>query len=75
MRDSTDFSPLQKCLDKDPAKRWSCDRLLTHSYFEDYAKRHKELEASLSATQGSSAGDLKMLNREKTKVSEFCSIL
>jgi cyclin-dependent kinase-like len=26
----------QKCLDKDPLKRWTCDMLLTHDYFENF---------------------------------------
>lgn len=35
---------LKKCLDKDPAKRWSCDRLSVHPYFDDYKLKCKELE-------------------------------
>ncbi|KAK4884487.1 hypothetical protein RN001_000758 [Aquatica leii] len=27
---------LKKCLDRDPAKRWTCEQLLTHSYFENF---------------------------------------
>lgn len=27
---------LKKCLDKDPGKRWTCDQLLTHEYFENF---------------------------------------
>ncbi|KAG5899144.1 hypothetical protein JTB14_027337 [Gonioctena quinquepunctata] len=27
---------LKKCLDKDPGKRWSCEKLLTHDYFENF---------------------------------------
>lgn len=67
----------QKCLDKDPGKRWSCDRLLTHAYFEDYVKRQREIEAALAAKESTSNGDQERhkLTREKTKVSEFCSIL
>lgn len=72
--------PFQKCLDKDPSRRWSCDRLLTHSYFEDYVKRQKEFEASLAAAAAataaaSSSTDPHQLHREKTKVSEICTIL
>lgn len=36
------FFPFQKCLDKDPAKRWSCERLLGHPLFEDYLAKHKD---------------------------------
>ena len=27
----------QKCLDKDPAKRWSCEQLLQHPFFERHS--------------------------------------
>lgn len=37
---------MQKCLDKDPQKRWSCERLVTHAYFEDYVIMEKEMEAA-----------------------------
>lgn len=26
----------QKCVDKDPAKRWTCQQLLNHPYFDSY---------------------------------------
>lgn len=32
----------QKCLDKDPAKRWSCERLLHHPVFDDYLAMRAE---------------------------------
>ncbi|XP_044315833.1 cyclin-dependent kinase-like 1 isoform X3 [Drosophila rhopaloa] len=35
---------LKKCLDKDPAKRWSCEKLIKHSYFDDYIAKQRELE-------------------------------
>ena len=35
----------QKCLDKDPAKRWSCEKLIKHSYFDDYIAKQRELES------------------------------
>ncbi|XP_018794397.1 PREDICTED: cyclin-dependent kinase-like 1 isoform X2 [Bactrocera latifrons] len=35
---------LKKCLDKDPAKRWSCEKLIKHSYFDDYVAKQRELE-------------------------------
>jgi len=35
---------LKKCLDKDPAKRWSCEKLTKHSYFDDYIAKQREQE-------------------------------
>ncbi|XP_055306048.1 cyclin-dependent kinase-like 1 isoform X2 [Sitodiplosis mosellana] len=32
----------RKCLDKDPAKRWSCERLMNHPLFEDYLAKHRD---------------------------------
>uniref|UniRef100_A0A182M7R0 Cyclin-dependent kinase-like 2 n=1 Tax=Anopheles culicifacies TaxID=139723 RepID=A0A182M7R0_9DIPT len=42
---------LKKCLDKDPAKRWSCERLATHQYFEDYITKQKEIEQTITLEQ------------------------
>lgn len=28
---------LEKCLDKDPGKRWTCEQLLRHAYFENFS--------------------------------------
>ncbi len=28
---------IQKCLDKDPAKRWSCEQLLQHPFFDRHS--------------------------------------
>ena len=28
--------PFQKCVDKEPARRWSCEQLLRHPYFEHF---------------------------------------
>ncbi|XP_037881959.1 cyclin-dependent kinase-like 1 [Glossina fuscipes] len=39
---TTDF--LKKCLDKDPIKRWPCDKLIKHSYFDDYIAKQRELD-------------------------------
>lgn len=50
----------QKCLDKDPAKRWTCERLMHHSLFEDYIARRKDASAD-------QADDPNRL-REKSKV-------
>ncbi|XP_034668772.1 cyclin-dependent kinase-like 1 isoform X2 [Drosophila subobscura] len=35
---------LKKCLDKDPVKRWSCEKLIKHSYFDDYIAKQREQE-------------------------------
>ncbi|KAJ6638869.1 Cyclin-dependent kinase-like 1 [Pseudolycoriella hygida] len=39
---TTDF--LKKCLDKDPMRRWSCERLICHPYFEDYIQSHNKTD-------------------------------
>jgi cyclin-dependent kinase-like len=36
MCNQTTIDFLKKCLDKDPLKRWTCDMLLTHDYFENF---------------------------------------
>ncbi|KAF4527212.1 hypothetical protein B566_EDAN006138 [Ephemera danica] len=41
----------QKCLDKDPAKRWTCEQLLRHSYFEDFAFKSPEGVENEESTQ------------------------
>uniref|UniRef100_T1GBQ5 Protein kinase domain-containing protein n=1 Tax=Megaselia scalaris TaxID=36166 RepID=T1GBQ5_MEGSC len=41
---------LKKCLDKDPMKRWSCDKLIRHSYFDDYIAKQKENNDNVSNT-------------------------
>ncbi|XP_057660254.1 cyclin-dependent kinase-like 1 isoform X2 [Diorhabda carinulata] len=35
MVDATTLDFLQKCLDKDPMKRWTCEKLLAHEYFDN----------------------------------------
>jgi serine/threonine protein kinase len=35
---------LQKCVDKDPARRWSCEQLLRHSYFDNFHFKIPESE-------------------------------
>ncbi|XP_062539033.1 cyclin-dependent kinase-like 1 isoform X1 [Armigeres subalbatus] len=51
---------LKKCLDKDPAKRWSCERLVTHPYFEDYVSKQKEIEQTITLeNQKQNSRDLK----------------
>jgi cyclin-dependent kinase-like len=55
----------KKCLDKDPNKRWSCDRLVMHPYFEDYiVKTNKEPEVTQTLPDSSSR------QREKSKLSQ-----
>ncbi|CAG7829698.1 unnamed protein product [Allacma fusca] len=36
-REAMDF--LYKCLDRDPLKRWTCDQLMRHSYFNGFSFR------------------------------------
>lgn len=36
-REVLDF--LYKCLDRDPSKRWSCDQLIKHQYFNGFSFR------------------------------------
>ena len=36
-REVLDF--LYKCLDRDPAKRWTCDQLMKHQYFNGFSFR------------------------------------
>lgn len=33
---------LQRCLDKDPEKRWTCERLLSHPLFDEYLAKRKD---------------------------------
>nr|CAD7415064.1 unnamed protein product [Timema cristinae] len=35
---------LKKCLDKDPSKRWSCEQLLRHPYFDNFHFKMPESE-------------------------------
>ncbi|XP_033609638.1 cyclin-dependent kinase-like 1 isoform X2 [Cryptotermes secundus] len=35
---------LKKCVDKDPARRWSCEQLLRHSYFDNFHFKIPESE-------------------------------
>lgn len=59
---------LQKCLDKDPVKRWSCERLLTHSYFDDYV-------AKLSEIENHSAMNIKTREKLKVYVTDWMHVL
>ena len=38
------YKQFQKCLDKDPAKRWSCEQLLTHGWFKGYTFKFPDHE-------------------------------
>ncbi|XP_012275939.1 cyclin-dependent kinase-like 1 isoform X3 [Orussus abietinus] len=40
----TQLDFLQKCLDKDPQERWTCDQLLQHDYFENFHFKMPEVE-------------------------------
>jgi serine/threonine protein kinase len=53
------ISLFQKCLDKDPAKRWSCEQLLQHPFFDRHSfkkpvyriARERDREAELAAVR------------------------
>lgn len=32
----------QKCIDRDPGKRWTCDQLLSHDYFKGFSYKIPE---------------------------------
>lgn len=51
---------LHKCLDKDPARRWTCDQLLRHPYFEDFSFKVDD-------------GDGQQFARDKTRVKSLSS--
>ncbi len=36
----------QKCLDKDPARRWSCEQLLHHNFFKQHSFKIPNYEES-----------------------------
>lgn len=38
------YVSLQKCVDKDPARRWSCEQLLRHPYFDNFHFKIPESE-------------------------------
>lgn len=45
------------CMAMDPAKRWSCEQLLEHPYFDNYSietKRGEEIKAKAYQYQGKS---------------------
>lgn len=82
------MSFIQKCLDKDPMKRWSCDKLIKHSYFDDYIAKQKENNdivsntllmdssmkgAGLGLGLGGGNGNNNNGARDKSKVSHFLS--
>lgn len=51
------FLPFQKCLDKDPEKRYSCEQLFHHPYFDGFNKSEFDYDVLSSR-----------LRREKLKV-------
>jgi cyclin-dependent kinase-like len=46
---------LKKCLDKDPGKRWTCERLCSHPCFSEYAAQDKEMEVTTTISTSASA--------------------
>lgn len=47
-----------RCLDKDPAKRWSCEQLLNHSFFKNFSFKMPEEEEVGSRRSYGSGGML-----------------
>ena len=41
---NSNFYICGRCLDKDPARRWSCDQLLSHNYFKNFSFKMPESE-------------------------------
>lgn len=35
---------LERCLDKDPGKRWTCEQLLRHPYFDNFSLKMDNVE-------------------------------
>lgn len=61
--DTLDF--LEKCLDKDPGKRWTCEQLLRHQYFENFSFKTEENEIQ----------PFEKIARDRTKVQQNKSLL
>lgn len=53
-------------MDKDPSKRWSCERLIQHPYFDDYIVKTKETEVTTSLPPPPDSSR----HREKMKISQ-----
>ena len=45
-----------RCLDKDPARRWSCDQLLMHPYFKNFSFKFPETEEEINRRNFNSGG-------------------
>ena len=58
--------PSQKCLDKDPAKRYSCEQLLNHPFFKNFTFKFPESELEDFERL------LRVRNPNRALVSEFC---
>lgn len=56
------ISLFQKCLDKDPAKRWSCEQLLQHPFFDRHSFKKPDY------------GDLDRIARERDRVAELAAV-
>lgn len=54
----------QKCLNVDPNRRSSCEKLLQHGYFDDYIAKQREFEIEMQNESSKSSN-----GREKSKVS------
>ena len=47
-----------RCLDKDPARRWSCEQLLMHPYFKNFSFKFPETEEEINRRNFNSGGML-----------------
>lgn len=52
----------QKCLDKNPSSRWSCEELIMHPYFQNFKFKVDESEISPEK-----------LSRDRSRVSDIIS--
>lgn len=65
--DIVDF--LKKCVDKDPARRWSCERLLQHPYFSEYAAQFGDEQQPRTGKNSSSNNHISNNNNNNTSSS------
>lgn len=50
---------LERCLDKDPGRRWTCEQLLRHAYFENF---------SFKMDGGDDVQSFEKITRDKSRV-------
>nr|XP_022902335.1 cyclin-dependent kinase-like 4 isoform X2 [Onthophagus taurus] len=39
---------LKKCVDKDPSKRWTCEQLLSHTYFKNFNFKNEDADSQVN---------------------------